>query len=67
MIQNELRNKTDLQNTTMMKSITRMEGHSVYTFWSNEKSHIPYVGEIKVKDKKVQQKQRGGNKNLNPF
>jgi len=31
------------------------------------KSHISYVNEISVKDEKIQQNQRGGNKNVNPF
>jgi hypothetical protein len=41
-----------------------MEGHSVGTFLINMNSHISYVNEVLVKDDKIQQNQKGGNKNF---
>jgi hypothetical protein len=50
----------------MIKCIARMEGHSVDTFWINKNSYISYANEFSVKDEKIQQSQRVGNKKFNP-
>jgi hypothetical protein len=68
MTQNKFRNKKNLQNTYYDKVYNRGGKATALTlFVINMNSHISYVNEISIKDEKIQQNQRGGNKNFNFF